>query len=272
MAERLLAAGHEVCVYNRTLAKAIPLKKHNAKVTNDPQEAITYGSCVILLLSDARAIQDVLFTPARAILRKRVIIQMGTIAPIESEKFLRRMRIAGGQYLECPVLGSRAEAKDGRLILMLGSTREQYLKWKKFLTCFGSRPYWIGPVGKAAALKLALNQLIASHAVAIAASAGLVRRYGVPMKIFSQILRPSALYAPMFDKKLPRMLKGDYARPNFSVKHLLKDVELFLRTARAADLSVAHVVGIRKILQQTCQKGWGDADYSALFDIVVPSG
>jgi 3-hydroxyisobutyrate dehydrogenase len=84
------------------------------------------------------------------------------------------------------------------------------------------------------------------------------------------ILRESALYAPTFDKKLPRLIKRDYRHPNFSTRHLLKDVRLFSQEAAALGLTADALEGLPRILERAIAKGLGDLDYSALFDVVDP--
>jgi 3-hydroxyisobutyrate dehydrogenase-like beta-hydroxyacid dehydrogenase len=138
--------------------------------------------------------------------------------------------------------------------------------------CLGQDPLLIGPVGQAATLKLALNQLIAAEMAAFALSLGLVQRSGVSHETFMAVLRRSALHAPTFDKKLPRLLKRDYTHPNFSARHLLKDVELVLDAAQAAGLNPAGLRGVPALLTATIEQGLGDMDYSALFNAVNPAG
>ena len=84
------------------------------------------------------------------------------------------------------------------------------------------------------------------------------------------ILKTSALYAPAFEKKLPRLLARHYDQPNFPTSHLLKDVNLFVDEAQQHGLNVAGITGVRAILEQTIQKGYRDADYSALFESIRP--
>ena len=86
---------------------------------------------------------------------------------------------------------------------MVGGTEAQFATLALLFRSLGREPRLIGAVGKAAALKLALNQLIASETLAFALSLGLIRRAGVSVDTFMAILRESALYAPTFDKKLP---------------------------------------------------------------------
>jgi len=271
MAERLLAAGFSVIAYNRTQAKLEPLSNTGATIAQSPVEVLQQADCVLLMLTDAAAIQAVLLAPdTQAVLSGRTIIQMGTIAPDESCAIAAAVEAVGGDYLEAPVLGSIPEAQAGKLIVMVGSSPEQFQRWSQLLQQLGPEPLLIGEVGKAAALKLALNQLISSLTTAFALSLGFVMRQGVDVETFMSILRDSALYAPTFDKKLQRMVERNYDNPNFPTKHLLKDTNLFLGAAQAAGLNVSSLEGVRAILEAAQQMNLAEEDYSALFSAVNP--
>ena len=271
MAERLHAAGHRVTAYNRTRKKIADLTQAGIAVAERPEDAVRAASCVILMLADAQAIRAVLLAaPARTELAGRTVIQMGTIGPRESQALQQEVRAAGGDYLEAPVLGSITEAKAGRLIVMVGASPDQFARWADLLRILGPAPRLIGAVGQAAALKLALNQLIAAELAAFALSLGLVQRAGVPVEAFMAILRESALYAPTFKKKLPRLLKRDYANPNFPTKHMLKDARLVLQEAAAIGLDVSGFEGVTTLLQKAIAQGLAEGDYSALYDAVNP--
>jgi 3-hydroxyisobutyrate dehydrogenase len=165
-------------------------------------------------------------------------------------------------------LGSIPEAKKGELLVMVGASEEQFKQWSSVLEQFGADPLLIGGVGTASALKLALNQLIASLTSAFALSLGFIQSQGVEVEKFMGILRQSALYAPTFDKKLGRMCDRNYTNPNFPVKHLLKDINLFLSEAENLGLKVNGLEGVRQIVQETVNNGYGEEDYSALFSVV----
>lgn len=272
IAERLQSVGHTVTVYNRTTAKALPLQACGITVVTRPEQAMAQADCVVLMLADAAAIRAVLLTPASLeVLRGKTVIQMGTIAQEESLALQIDIERAGGSYCEAPVLGSLAEAKAGTLLVMVGGTEEQFPRWGPLFRSLSREPRLIGPVGKAASLKLALNQLIAAEISAFALSLGLVQRAGVPVETFMAILRESALFAPAFDKKLPRLLTRDYHHPNFSTRHLLKDVELFLKEASGYELATSSLEGIKPVLERTIAQGLGEADYAALYETVNPN-
>jgi 3-hydroxyisobutyrate dehydrogenase len=185
---------------------------------------------------------------------------------LQAEVFSR-----GGDYFEAPVLGSVPQIQTGELIVMVGSEPEQYDRWKDLLAVFDPEPKFIGPVGSAAALKLALNNLIGSLTMAFAMSLGIVLREQIPVETFMRILRSSALYAPTFDKKLERMLERDFQNPNFSARLMLKDVELVAEEARKLGLQASATEGAQQALERAIELGFGEEDYSALYNAINPA-
>ena len=272
VAERLQATGYTLSVYNRSAEKTIALGQQGVRIASNAADAMTGAGVVLLLLSDNAAIRAVLFDSAAShAINGRTIIQMGTIGPAESCALQQDIARLGGRYLEAPVLGSIAEAKAGTLLIMIGATPEDYAEWTPLLHALGTDVRLVGPVGKAAVMKLALNQLIAAEMAAFSFSLGLVRQGGVDIDNFMAVLRKSALYAPMFDKKLPRLAKRSYEQPNFSTRHLLKDVELTLAAATTAHLSPDGLQGIRSLLLDTIALGLGEVDYSAIYERIDPA-
>lgn len=272
MAQKLVEAEFDLIAYNRTLEKLEPLQKAGVKIAQQPLEAIIGSDCIILMLTDASAIRSLLLSEdVKQHLAEKTVIQMSTIAPSESIAIAKDIIAAGGEYLEAPVLGSIPEAQSGKLIVMVGGTEAQFERWQALLQNFGCKPLLIGEVGAASAIKLALNQLIASLSTAFALSLGFVERQGADVDIFMQILRQSALYAPTFDKKLQRMRDRNYSNPNFPTKHLLKDTELFINEAQGEGMNISSIEGVKKILEIAITSGFADADYSSLFSAIAPS-
>ncbi len=270
IALRLHGAGAQVLGWNRTPERASAVAAAGVPLVPTPAAAIAQAQVVLLVLSDARAIAETLDAGGvAALLPGRTLIQMGTIAPEESRALARRVAQSGGAYLESPVLGSLPEALSGNLLLMTsgdGALQQQVLP---LLGHLGKRILHLGGVGQAAALKLALNQLIAGLTATFSLSLGLVRAEGLEVDSFMGLLRESALYAPTFDKKLPNYLAHDYARANFPLKHLLKDVRLFERVATPLGLDTATTAAIARACERGLEAGRVDQDYSALYEALV---
>ena len=127
-----------------------------------------------------------------------------------------------------------------------------------------------GPGGEGAAMKLAMNQLIATLTAGFSLSLGLIKAEGVDVEQFMGLLRGSALYAPTYDKKLGKMLEHDYSNPNFPLKHLIKDIALFKQVAEKNGIEPSLSQAMLDIFNQGCIAGYCDEDYSALYEAINP--
>lgn len=270
VAERLHAGGQSVIVYNRTRSKTESLAQLGITVADSCEAAVNGSDAIILLLADAPAIESLLFSHHGPKLAGRTVIQMGTIAPADSRSFEQAVKDRGGEYCEAPVLGSVNEARSGTLLILFGGTNHQLDRLAEVFRPLTRSPVYVGPVGKAAVFKLALNHLIAAETTAFCLSLGLIQREDVDVELFMQVLRSSALFAPTYDKKLPRLLERDYRNPNFSARHLLKDVGLVLNEAKLGGLPTGALEAIVPLLSETINKGLGDMDYSALYEAINP--
>ncbi|MCX4189502.1 NAD(P)-dependent oxidoreductase [Methylophaga sp. OBS3] len=270
MTERLLVEQQKVTVFNRSIDKIQALKSLGASVTDNVLEAVNSADLLLLTLSDATAIESVLASIPAEKLAGKLLIQMGTIGPQQSQQIAEKCLVAGTAYLECPVLGSLPEARSGNLILMAGGAHADFEKALPVLRLLGKKPQLIGEVGQGAAMKLAMNQLIAGLTASFSLSLGLIESQGIDTEQFMGLLRESALYAPTFDKKLERMQQRDFANPNFPTKHLTKDTRLFLEVAEQLRLDASGLEGVLKLLDKTVSMGLDNTDYSAIYAAVSP--
>lgn len=269
-ATRLREQGVELVGWNRSRAGRDAACLAGLTVVDSVDQAIEQADAVLLFLSDAAAIESVLLAQPALPLSGRLLVQMGTIAPSESRGLAARVQALGGAWLEAPVLGSIPEAKAGRLIIMAGGNPADYECALPLLAMLGGEPKLIGPLGQGAALKLAMNQLIASLTAGFSQSLGLVRAEGIEVDAFMALLRQSALYAPTFDKKLDKYLAHDYGKANFPLKHLIKDVELFQRVAEENGQDDSLLRTMSELFEKAREAGFGDQDYSALYEAINP--
>lgn len=270
IAERLLRQGYSVQAWNRSPARLRALETCGALACASPAAATQGCGWVITVLSDASACRQVLLEQPELELAGLRVVQMGTIGPWESQELAESIAGRGGRYLEAPVLGSRPEALAGRLQVMAAGPAELFAEALPLLRELGPQPIHLGPVGRAMHTKLALNQLIASLTHAFSLSLQLVQAAGVERESFLALLRGSALHAPTFDKKLPRMVAGDYANPNFPTAHLRKDLNLFLQAAQRQGLHTEGLAGLAALLERAAGSPLDGLDYSALHELTGP--
>jgi 3-hydroxyisobutyrate dehydrogenase len=299
-----------IAVYNRSPEKLDDLKHSGIDICDSAEGLIDNSQVIILMASDASAIDALLplgssdlgssdlgssdlgssdldsvdsgsvgsdsasfesAEPRPASLAGKTILQMATIAPQQSRDLSAAVQRCGGRYLEAPVLGSIPEAKQGSLIIMAGGRREVFDDVLPVLKVLGSAPRYIGEAGSAAALKLAMNQLIAALTAGFSLSLAYAMKNGVDTDLFMDTVRDSALYAKTYDKKLDKYLSRDFGTANFSTRHLLKDIRLFIEDAQTAGLDTDALEGIERITGKAVDSGMASMDYSSIFEMISPA-
>ena len=263
MARRLAEAGWSVLGYNRT-----PREVDGIETLSELPELARRAETLWLMVSDETACREVIESLGEEGIRGHVVINSSTIAPEESAALARRVSALGGEYLEAPVLGSIPQATTGTLQLLLGGPEALVARHDGLLRALGT-PTHFGEIRSGAAAKLAFNQLIGSLTAAFSMSLGLVQREGVDVDKFMDTLRESALYAPTFDKKLANMLDHSFDKANFPLKHLLKDIRLFTRSAAGRDIDTHLLIGLQHVLEEGICAGHGTHDYSSLYESIV---
>ena len=269
MANRLIDAGHALTVYNRTASKTDPLVERGARRAPDARAALEAHDVAILMLSDGSACRETL-AGSGADLSGRLVVNMSTIGPDEQVELAGHVRGSGGRYLEAPVLGSTPQAEGGQLMIMAAGEREDFDRVQEVLGVFGSEPRFVGPTGAGATMKLACNHLIAAEFSAFALSLGMVRRSGLDVDEWMEVLRGSVIHAKMFDVKVKNVLTREYPA-TFPAKHLLKDVKLGFAHAESLGLAADNLDLMRTLFQRTVEAGRGDEDFSVVAETIDPS-
>ena len=276
--ERFVSQGFTVRVFNRSQKNIEGLAESGVIVCDTADQLISASSTIILMLSDSNAINNLLRlekhsdNPAdkQNEIAGKTILQMATISPSQSVEIAEVISSHGGHYLEAPVLGSIPEAQNGTLIIMAGGSKDVFDDVLPVLQVLGQTPRYIGETGSAAALKLAMNQLIAALTAGFSLSLGYALKNGVDTDVFMDTVRESALYAKTYDKKLQKYLDRDFGTANFSTRHLLKDIRLFIDDAKTAGLNTDALEGIERITSLTVDNGMDLMDYSSIYQEIFP--
>ncbi|MFN8673281.1 MAG: NAD(P)-dependent oxidoreductase [Candidatus Sericytochromatia bacterium] len=266
LANRLFECGYNVCVYNRTKEKTLELEQVGIKVSNSLEELFDFSDIILLTLTDYNSIKDVFSNYSFS--TKKDVIQMGTISTqqnIELEKYFNAINC---NYMEAPILGSKNESRTGTLLIFFGGSTNNFLKHEKLLKDMAKKVYYIGEVGSASTIKLALNNMIAGMFSTFSTSLKMVKNSNLNTDIFMEILRESSLYAPTFDKKIKNILTKDYSNPNFPLKHLLKDVELIKETSNNLSINTGIINSIIGLILTGLENGYAEEDYSSLYESI----
>jgi len=195
MAERLLRAGHDLTVYNRSRERAQPLQSAGAKVANTPAKAARTAEVLITMLADDSALESILLEPGEAVqaLPKNTIhLSMSTISAALSRRLQTVHQEHEQLYVAAPVFGRPQAAAEGKLFIVAAGPPAAVERCEPFFSALGQRTFKIGEDTVAAnVLKLSGNFLIASLIESLGEAVALVRKYGVDPTAYVEMLTSS---------------------------------------------------------------------------------
>ena len=263
MASRLLHAGHDVIVWNRTAERATALAQQGAAVASSPAKAAATATFVITMLATPEALEQVLFGTAGlvpALSTGQVLIDMSTVGPDEVRSVAARLPKAAS-LVDAPVRGSVPQATSGRLDIFVGATDENYERVQPILESLGSVRHIGGP-GSGAAMKLVANLALGAAIVALGEALSLGESLALERKSLLDALADSPI-GPIVAAKRANVESRQFV-PNFKLQHAAKDLRLVMEAAaaRGRDLKQARVN--RAWLDEASERGAADLDFSAV--------
>lgn len=228
---------------------------------DEPEEAVARARIILIVVSDPPAVQALLDRIEQRLGPDHLVIQSTTIDPESSARFEAQVGKTGAAYLEAPFTGSKPAAEGREVIFYLGGEAAVMESAEAVLKPISNVRLPIGACRQAASLKLAMNLQIALQAGALCESLTLARRSGIPDGTFFDALRKNAAWSGVTALKEPKLREGDFT-PQFSVKHMLKDMRLLLGVESGESLTLAR--RIEQVLTQTAENGLADEDFIAL--------
>ena len=267
MAERLLAAGHDVYGWNRTRAKAERLAPKGLRVMDSPRAVASASELVITMVTDNAALEAVC-GGADGILAGlgsgKIFAEMSTTAPALVRTLAERVAATGAVLLDAPVSGSILTLRDGKLLIMVGGDRAAFERAEPILLAIGPKVRLVGEVGQAKALKIGVNLSLAVQMLAFSEGVLLAERTGVDRRVAFETFLHSVIASPMLQYRAPFALDPpDYAW--FPCAMMQKDMDLALELGRELRVPLPTTAATREVLTATRALGYGDEDFAALF-------
>jgi 3-hydroxyisobutyrate dehydrogenase len=268
MARRLLDAGHELVVWNRSAEKARPLEEAGARVARTPREAAAGAEAVITMLADPPALAAVTEGPdgvAAGAEDGATVLEMSTVGPAAVHR-LREVLPAGVVLVDSPVLGSTPQAGEGSLQLFVGGDRRDVERWRPLLETFGT-PAHVGPLGAGAAAKLVVNSTLGGTLALLGEALALAEGLGLDRSTALEVLARSPL-GTQVERRRPALESGDFPL-RFRLRLASKDLDLVEAAAEGAAVDLRVAPAARSWFDDATDEGWGDADYSAIVAYVT---
>jgi 3-hydroxyisobutyrate dehydrogenase-like beta-hydroxyacid dehydrogenase len=238
MAGRLLAAHHDVVVYNRTPERTQALAERGATVAATPRQLAAEVDIVCSSVATDAALEQVMFGPDGALAGARagaLVIEMSTVSPRTARRLHEVARTKGVAVLDAPVSGSTLQAEQGQLVIFVGGEADVYQMGRPLLAVLGSKLFYLGPGGSGATMKLCVNVLLGLGIQALAEAIALGEKAGLERDRFLDALGETAVVSPSQKAKLDNARKDQYPAA-FALRLMFKDFGLIVETA--LDLSV----------------------------------
>jgi 3-hydroxyisobutyrate dehydrogenase-like beta-hydroxyacid dehydrogenase len=270
MAARLVAAGHDVTVWNRSPEKAKPLVDLGAKLAGSPAAAARTAEAAITMLANPDALREVVNGAdglAEGLDEGATLIEMSTVGPDAFLELATRLR-PRVHVIDAPVLGSIPAAVAGELKVFVGASPDEFARWVKVLGAMGV-PYHLGPVGSGASMKLVANSTLGSLMTALGEALALADRLGLDQRDVFDVLVGSPIGVTAKSKR-NNISSGRYP-PNFKLRLAVKDVDLVHDTATRLGLELRVAEAARSWLKDAERKGLGEMDYSAVIALITGS-
>jgi 3-hydroxyisobutyrate dehydrogenase len=265
MAARLLEAGYQVRVYNRTRAKAEPLAELGAMIADSPAELA--GCDVVFTMVAASGDFAQVTTGDGGVLQHgrspRILVDCSTVSAQVSAEVRAAAAKRGTSLLVAPVSGNPKVVKAGRLSLVASGPRETFEEVRPLLETVGRSATYVGEGEVARLVKLAHNVFLGVVAQSLAEVTVLAERGGVSRAAFLEFLNESALGSMFTRYKTPALVNLDFT-PTFTTELLRKDFDLGLATARELEVPMPVAALTHQIVQDAVGRGHRHEDFAAL--------
>lgn len=263
VARHLVAAGHDLTLFNRTRGKAEAVD--GAHVAESAAALIEACDIVFLVLPTEAASDAVL---EGAALAGKAIVQLATTSTGYSSSLARRIRDAGGSYVEAPISGSRIPAERGELVAMLAGEEDAKAHVRPLFDPFCAHVLDCGAVPKGLAMKLASNLVLGPVMIGIVEGMAFARRSGLDLEQFAALLNGSQMASPIMATKLAKILSGDWS-PQAGISNVITSAGD--AAAMAADMGMERTMldNVIAYARQAEALGLGEEDIAALFKMLT---
>jgi len=269
MSQRLIDAGFELTFWNRTPGKAQNLIQGGAKEAHSPKDAVLNADVVMTMLGDPASVLETVFRPdgvLEGISKGAIFIDFTTVDPQTPRKISEAMRAKGVYSLESPVTGSKPAAESGDLVLMVGGHEEILKKARPVLEPLSKKIVYMGPAGSGARMKLVNNLMIAGSMQSLFEGMTLGAEGGLRHEAMLEVLTSGGLSSLLLRMKGNAVMHRNF-EPNFSVKHMAKDIHLAMEEAHRLGLSLSQLGTNHALYESALAQGFGEEDFSALVKV-----
>jgi 3-hydroxyisobutyrate dehydrogenase-like beta-hydroxyacid dehydrogenase len=269
MAARLLKAGCDLAVYNRTRSKAEPLAELGAKLVDSPAD-LAGREIVFTMVAASEDLKAVTLGERGLLTRKdaapRILVDSSTVSPEASQEVRASAVRLGTRMLAAPVSGNGKVVKAGKLSIVASGPKAAFDEVLPYLNAIAAGVSYVGEGEIARIVKICHNVLLGVVAQSLAEVTILAEKSGVPRHAFLDFINKSVMGSVFSRYKTPAYVNLDF-KPLFTSVLLRKDMDLGLAAARQLEVPLPVAALVREILQGLIGNGFAETDFAALIEM-----
>ncbi len=270
MSQRLLAAGHDLWVWNRSLAKCAPLLERGARAAERPAHLCAGADIVLLCLADTEAVRQVVFGDGGIVEGARagqLLVDFSSLEPAATRRMAADLEArCGMRWVDAPVSGGVAGAQAGTLIAMAGGRVEDIERLRPIFAALGQRLTHMGEVGTGQVTKVCNQMIVACNAWVIAEALALAEAAGVDAACLAPALAGGFADSRPLQILAPRMAERRFEPVDWHVRTLLKDLDNALRLAGEQRSAAPFSELAARSMRRHGDQGYLQRDLSTLID------
>ena len=271
IAERLIEAGHQLVVWNRSPEKMTPLVDAGASAAASPAELAARTDALITILTDAKAVDAVYRGPSGLLsgdIKGKLVIEMSTVQPETEIALAQEVRGKGATFVECPVGGTTGPARAGKLIGLVGGEAADVARARPILEQLCRRIDHVGPVGAGASMKLAINLPLLVFYQALGEAYALCRHLDLDPTAMMDLFADTSGGPNILKVRGPAIAAalsgGPPAPPTFDVDSIRKDLRTMIAEGQKRGVELPLVARALAVYDEASAAGWGARDGSSL--------
>jgi 3-hydroxyisobutyrate dehydrogenase-like beta-hydroxyacid dehydrogenase len=269
MASRLLQAGCDVAVWNRTRAKAEPLAKYGAKIVDSPAD-LADRDLVFTMVAGPDDFVEVTLGPKGVLSQKnakpKILVDATSVSEEASAHVRAEAEKRGIAMLAAPVSGNAKVVKAGKLTFVVSGPRKTFDEVHSYLDVMGIGAAYVGEGELSRICKICHNVMLGVVIQNLAEITVLAEKAGVPRHAFLDFINKSVMGSMFTRYKSPALVNLDYS-VTFTPTLLKKDLDLGLAAGRKLGVPMPVTATTREIVQSLLGNGYGDKDFAALLTL-----
>jgi len=273
LCHRLLAAGVDLTVYNRTQEKVTELAERGASVADTPAK-LADRDIVVTMVSDPAAFRSVTTGPNGLFsvsgVNPKVLVDSSTVSADVSEEVRQAAAARGCELLAAPVSGNPEVVKSGRLTVVASGPVAAFEKVRPLLEMCGKGVSYVGEGDAARLVKICHNLMLGIVSQTLAETAVLAERAGISRADYMEFMNMSVMGSTFTKYKSPAIVNLDFT-PSFTGHLLRKDFELGLEAGRQLDVPLPTAALVHQMIVAMIGHGFGDEDFMRLLSVEAAS-